>query len=80
MYIIVLAGMPASGKTTVAKALSKAFALPVLEKDALKEAIICFASKTNTISFLIILNCFQSLGRAKGKGLAEKANPLNDKL
>jgi len=39
MHIIVLAGMPASGKSTVAKALSKAFGLPILEKDALKEAI-----------------------------------------
>lgn len=39
MHIIVLAGMPASGKSTVAKALSKAFGLPVLAKDDLKEAI-----------------------------------------
>ena len=37
--IIVLAGMPASGKSTVASRLKKEFALPVLEKDALKEEI-----------------------------------------
>ena len=32
MYLIVLAGMPASGKSTVAKKLREAFHLPVLER------------------------------------------------
>lgn len=39
MKIIVLTGMPASGKSTLAAKLSKAFAYPVLEKDALKEEL-----------------------------------------
>lgn len=51
MDIIVLAGMPASGKSTVAARLSAAFSLPVLAKDELKEALFdtlgftCYAEK-----------------------------------
>lgn len=51
MNIIVLAGMPASGKSTVAARLSAAFSLPVLAKDDLKEALFdtlgfsCYAEK-----------------------------------
>ena len=51
MDIIVLAGMPASGKSTVAAKLSAAFSLPVLAKDELKEALFdtvgfrCYAEK-----------------------------------
>lgn len=39
MNIIILAGMPASGKTTFAEKLSKALGYPVLEKDAIKEEL-----------------------------------------
>jgi len=51
MDIIVLAGMPASGKSTVAAKLSAVFSLPVLAKDELKEALFdtvgfsCYAEK-----------------------------------
>ena len=51
MDIIVLAGMPASGKSTVAGKLSAAFSLPVLAKDELKESLFdtlgfsCYAEK-----------------------------------
>ena len=51
MNIIVLAGMPASGKSTVAGKLSAAFSLPVLAKDELKESLFdtlgfsCYAEK-----------------------------------
>ena len=51
MNVIVLAGMPASGKSTVAAKLSAAFSLPVLAKDELKEALFdtvgfqCYAEK-----------------------------------
>ena len=38
MNIIIVAGMPASGKTTFVNKLSKALGYPVLEKDAIKEA------------------------------------------
>jgi predicted kinase len=39
MDVLIIAGMPASGKSTVAKAMREAFGFPILEKDALKEAI-----------------------------------------
>lgn len=39
MDIIIIAGMPASGKTVFAKRLSGVLDLPVLEKDAIKEEL-----------------------------------------
>jgi len=51
MYIILLAGMPASGKSTIAARISREFQLPVLEKDAIKEVLFdtlgfrCYAEK-----------------------------------
>lgn len=69
MHIIVLAGMPASGKSTVARALSKAFNLPILEKDALKEAIfdtMGFSNyaekrKTDHAANAVLLGCAKAL-------------------
>ena len=39
MDLIILAGMPATGKSTVAAALSRALGYPILEKDAIKEEL-----------------------------------------
>lgn len=39
MNLIILAGMPATGKSTVASALSKVFGYPILEKDNIKEGL-----------------------------------------
>lgn len=39
MYCILVAGVPASGKTTFSKALGESLQLPVLSKDALKERL-----------------------------------------
>jgi len=39
MNIIILAGMPATGKSTIAAELKKAFGYPVLEKDSIKEGL-----------------------------------------
>lgn len=39
MNLIILAGMPATGKSTVAAGLSKAFGYPILEKDNIKEGL-----------------------------------------
>ena len=39
MKLIILAGMPASGKTTFSRKLSKALGYPVLEKDEIKEEL-----------------------------------------
>ena len=69
MFIIVLAGMPAAGKSTAAKALRSAFHLPVLEKDALKEAIFdtmgfsCYAEKCKIdhAANAALLRCAQAL-------------------
>ena len=37
--LLMIAGLPASGKSTVARRLADAFGMPVLEKDDLKEAL-----------------------------------------
>lgn len=37
--LIILAGMPATGKSTVARQLQKHFGFPILEKDAIKECL-----------------------------------------
>lgn len=67
--IIVLAGMPASGKSTIAKVLCKEFGLPLLEKDALKEEIFdtmgfsCYAEKrkTDLAANAVLLRCAKAL-------------------
>ncbi len=39
MDIIILAGLPATGKSTLAKKLQKSFPWPILEKDRIKEGL-----------------------------------------
>ena len=39
MDLIILSGLPASGKSTVARALQGAFPFPILEKDRIKEQL-----------------------------------------
>ncbi|MDO5546107.1 MAG: AAA family ATPase [Eubacteriales bacterium] len=39
MYCILVAGMPASGKSTIAGILSKSMNIPVLSKDSIKEVL-----------------------------------------
>ena len=39
MDLIIIAGMPATGKSTVAAAVSEAFGYPIIEKDYLKEGL-----------------------------------------
>ena len=51
MAVIVLTGMPATGKSTLCKALAAHFGYPVIEKDAIKEQLFdtvgftCYAQK-----------------------------------
>ena len=51
MKLIILAGMPATGKSTFAKMLQKEFGFPILEKDGIKEELFdtigfeCYAEK-----------------------------------
>lgn len=47
MKLIIIAGMPASGKSTVAEKLSRHFGWPVLEKDAIKEELFDTIGFTN---------------------------------
>lgn len=47
MKLILIAGMPASGKSTVAQALSEHFGFPILEKDAIKEELFDTVGFTN---------------------------------
>lgn len=39
MELIILAGMPATGKSTIAKEVQAHFGFPILEKDTIKEAL-----------------------------------------
>ncbi len=39
MDLIIIAGMPAAGKSTLAKKIAKAFGYPILEKDDIKEEL-----------------------------------------
>ena len=39
MNVIILAGMPATGKSTLAKKLQARFGYPILEKDNIKEGL-----------------------------------------
>ena len=39
MDLIIIAGMPATGKTTLSKKVAEAFGYPILEKDEIKEAL-----------------------------------------
>lgn len=39
MYCILVAGMPASGKSTVAEKIAEALEIPMLSKDAIKEVL-----------------------------------------
>ena len=39
MDLIIIAGMPASGKSTYARKLSRALGYPIIEKDNIKEQL-----------------------------------------
>ena len=39
MYCILVAGMPASGKSTIAVRISESLGIPMLSKDSIKEVI-----------------------------------------
>lgn len=53
MYCILIAGMPASGKSTMAKAIAEKWKLPVISKDSIKELLfdnIGFRSRAEKVS------------------------------
>ena len=40
MYCILVAGMPASGKSTIAVRISESLGIPMLPKDSIKEVLL----------------------------------------
>lgn len=53
MYCILMAGMPASGKSTMAEAIGEKWKLPVISKDSIKECLfdaIGFGSRAEKVS------------------------------
>lgn len=53
MYCILMAGMPASGKSTMAKTIAEKWKLPVISKDSIKEYLydnIGFQSRTEKVN------------------------------
>lgn len=69
MNLIIIAGMPASGKTTFADRLSRELGFPILEKDAIKEElfdIIGFRNYTekrlmDTAATAVLLRCTEAM-------------------
>lgn len=69
MELIIIAGMPASGKSTVAAKISKAFGYPILEKDAIKEELFDTIGFTNyaekrrhdVAATAVLLRCMDAL-------------------
>ena len=69
MDLIIIAGMPASGKSTAAEKLGRIFGYPVLEKDALKEELFDTIGFQNypqkrlldTAATAVLLRCVESL-------------------
>lgn len=67
--IIIIAGMPASGKSTAAAKLSQCFGYPILEKDAIKEELFdtigftCYAEKRrhDVAATAVLLRCVDAL-------------------
>jgi predicted kinase len=71
MNLIILAGMPASGKSTIAKVISDRLNLPILEKDVIKESLfdtLGFSNygqkrKLDHAANLVLLTCAEALMR-----------------
>jgi shikimate kinase len=69
MRLLIIAGMPASGKSTVARKISEHFGYPLLEKDELKESLFdtlgfsCYAEKRrlDTAASSVLLRASDSL-------------------
>lgn len=69
MNLIIIAGLPATGKSTLARRLADAFSLPILEKDDIKEEMFDTLGYTDTTAKrqldiagnAILLRCAESV-------------------
>ncbi|MBO7303736.1 MAG: ATP-binding protein [Clostridia bacterium] len=79
MTVIVLAGMPASGKSTLSKRISAEFSYPVLEKDSIKEEIFdtmgfkCYAEKRNAdhAANAVLLRVLEAILKSGGSAIVD---------
>ena len=79
MTVIVLAGMPASGKSTLSKRISLEFSYPVIEKDAIKEEIFdtmgfkCYAEKRNAdhAANAVLLRVLEAILKSGGSAIVD---------
>ena len=74
MDLIIIAGMPASGKSTLAERIGKSLGFPILEKDAIKEELFdtvgfeCYAEKRrlDVAANAVLLRCADAVLSADG--------------
>ena len=79
MNVIVLAGMLASGKSTLSKHISNAFSYPVLEKDGIKEEIFdtvgfkCYTEKRNCdhAANAVLLHVLEAVLKSGGSAILD---------
>jgi len=72
MNLLIIAGMPASGKSTVSARISQHFGYPILEKDSIKEELFdtigfnCYAEKRqlDVAATAVLLRCVDDLLKA----------------
>ena len=79
MAIIVLTGMPATGKSTICKFLNQEFGFPIIEKDAIKEQLFdtlgftCYAEKRalDHAANAILIHIVDSILKAGGSAIVD---------
>ena len=81
MTVIVLTGMPATGKSTICSALADRFGYPVVEKDAIKEELFdtigftCYAEKRalDHAANAVVIHIVEQILKADGSSTFSQA-------